>query len=125
MSDDDTSRDTHFGYARVADGDKSRLVGQVFDSVADRYDVMNDLMSFGLHRLWKTFAVTLANIRPGERVLDIATGSGDLARAMARRGAEVWITDINASMLRSATPSICRSGREASSASRSHSGCAI
>jgi len=99
MSDDEKSRETHFGYARVAAGDKSRLVGQVFDSVADRYDVMNDLMSFGLHRLWKTFAVTLAQIRPGERVLDIATGSGDLARAMAKRGAQVWITDINASML--------------------------
>ncbi len=99
MTDHDAERETHFGFARVAADEKATRVGAVFDTVAERYDLMNDLMSFGLHRLWKNFAVTLAGVRPGERVLDIATGSGDLARAFAARGAEVWITDINARML--------------------------
>jgi demethylmenaquinone methyltransferase/2-methoxy-6-polyprenyl-1,4-benzoquinol methylase len=74
----------------------------VFDSVAERYDVMNDLMSLGLHRAWKAFAIAVARPKPGERVLDIATGSGDLAAALLRRvlpGGEVWITDINRRML--------------------------
>jgi demethylmenaquinone methyltransferase/2-methoxy-6-polyprenyl-1,4-benzoquinol methylase len=74
----------------------------VFDRVAARYDLMNDLMSLGLHRLWKAFAISIARLRPGECVLDVATGSGDLARAMSRRvrpGGEVWLTDINRSML--------------------------
>jgi demethylmenaquinone methyltransferase / 2-methoxy-6-polyprenyl-1,4-benzoquinol methylase len=81
---------------------KSETVRGVFDSVAERYDVMNDLMSLGLHRAWKTFAVGIARPRPGERVLDVATGSGDLAAALCRRtqpGGEVWITDINRRML--------------------------
>jgi demethylmenaquinone methyltransferase / 2-methoxy-6-polyprenyl-1,4-benzoquinol methylase len=81
---------------------KSETVRRVFDSVAERYDVMNDLMSLGLHRAWKTFAVGIARPRPGERVLDVATGSGDLAVALCRRtqpGGEVWITDINRRML--------------------------
>ena len=91
-----------FGYERVAPDDKARRVGAVFDRVAARYDVMNDLMSLGLHRVWKAFAISIARLRPGERVLDVATGSGDLARAMSRRvrpGGEVWLTDINRSML--------------------------
>jgi demethylmenaquinone methyltransferase / 2-methoxy-6-polyprenyl-1,4-benzoquinol methylase len=74
----------------------------VFDAVAERYDVMNDLMSLGLHRAWKAFAISIARPRPGERVLDIATGSGDLAAALGRKvlpGGEVWITDINRRML--------------------------
>jgi demethylmenaquinone methyltransferase/2-methoxy-6-polyprenyl-1,4-benzoquinol methylase len=74
----------------------------VFDSVAERYDVMNDLMSLGLHRAWKAFAVSVARPRPGERVLDVAAGSGDLAAALVRKtqpGGEVWITDINHRML--------------------------
>jgi len=81
---------------------KSATVRRVFDSVAERYDVMNDLMSLGLHRLWKSFTISVARPRAGERVLDIATGSGDLAAALARRvlpGGEVWITDINRRML--------------------------
>ncbi len=81
---------------------KTEKVRRVFDSVAERYDVMNDLMSFGLHRAWKAMAVAVARPRPGERFLDVATGSGDLARALARRlqpGGELWITDINRRML--------------------------
>jgi len=93
---------THFGYREIDETEKARKVAGVFDSVAPNYDLMNDLMSVGMHRLWKAFAVTLAGVRAGERVLDVASGSGDLARAFARRvGAEgqVWITDINRSML--------------------------
>jgi demethylmenaquinone methyltransferase/2-methoxy-6-polyprenyl-1,4-benzoquinol methylase len=81
---------------------KSATVRRVFDSVAERYDVMNDLMSLGLHRYWKVFAISVARPKPGERVLDVASGSGDLAAALARRvGAEgeVWATDINRKML--------------------------
>ena len=88
-----------FGYQRVPEAEKSARVGEVFNRVAERYDLMNDLMSFGLHRLWKAFAVSVARIRPGEQVLDVASGSGDLARAFAARGAEVWMSDINGPML--------------------------
>ena len=91
-----------FGYERMAPEEKAPRVRSVFDRVADRYDVMNDLMSLGLHRLWKAAAVAIARPRPGERVLDIAAGSGDLAAAMARRvgpSGEVWITDVNRRML--------------------------
>jgi len=94
--------ETDFGYERVAEGEKASRVGAVFDRVAERYDLMNDLMSLGLHRLWKVFAVSIARPRPGERVLDVATGSGDLARALGERvrpGGEIWLTDINRSML--------------------------
>ena len=81
---------------------KAETVKRVFDSVAERYDVMNDLMSLGLHRAWKAFAVSVARPRSGERVLDIATGSGDLAAALCRQvqpAGEVWISDINRRML--------------------------
>jgi demethylmenaquinone methyltransferase/2-methoxy-6-polyprenyl-1,4-benzoquinol methylase len=91
--------ETDFGFERVAEKEKAKRVEQVFDRVAGRYDLMNDLMSFGLHRLWKSFAVTVARVRSGERVLDVASGSGDLARAFAARGAQVWMTDINGPML--------------------------
>jgi len=95
-----TEHATHFGYQTVDESEKARRVRGVFDSVAARYDLMNDLMSGGLHRFWKWFTVGQAALRPGMKVLDLATGSGDLARAMARRkGVEVWMTDINASML--------------------------
>ena len=93
---------THFGYEEVPEADKARRVGAVFDRVAERYDLMNDLMSLGLHRLWKSFAVSIARPRPGERILDVAAGSGDLARALGRRvqpGGEIWVADINRSML--------------------------
>lgn len=83
-------------------GNKAETVKRVFDSVAERYDVMNDLMSLGLHRAWKAFAISIARPRAGERVLDIATGSGDLALALGRKvmpGGEVWITDVNRRML--------------------------
>jgi demethylmenaquinone methyltransferase / 2-methoxy-6-polyprenyl-1,4-benzoquinol methylase len=96
------TKDTDFGYEKVPAADKARRVGEVFDRVAQRYDVMNDLMSLGLHRMWKRFAVSVARPRRGEHILDVATGSGDLARALARRvvpGGQVWLTDINRSML--------------------------
>ena len=94
---------THFGYENVPEEDKASRVGQVFDSVAARYDLMNDLMSAGLHRLWKAFTIAQAAIRPGMKVLDVAGGTADLSREFARRvgpSGEVWLTDINASMLR-------------------------
>jgi demethylmenaquinone methyltransferase/2-methoxy-6-polyprenyl-1,4-benzoquinol methylase len=92
-------RQTDFGYESVPEDEKAGRVAQVFDKVAGRYDLMNDLMSLGLHRAWKAFTVALARVRPGERVLDVASGSGDLARAFARRRAEVWTSDINGRML--------------------------
>src|SRR5262245_6455223 len=94
--------DTHFGFQSVPEAEKSGRVRGVFDSVAPSYDLMNDLMSLGLHRVWKAFAISVARLRPGERVLDVAAGSGDLAAAMAKRvgaSGEVWLTDINGSML--------------------------
>ncbi|MGA8206219.1 MAG: bifunctional demethylmenaquinone methyltransferase/2-methoxy-6-polyprenyl-1,4-benzoquinol methylase UbiE [Woeseiaceae bacterium] len=103
MSKQDTSADsTHFGYRSVPVDEKAGLVRDVFDSVADRYDVMNDLMSAGLHRLWKRYTVETAAVRPGQRVLDLAGGTGDLTRQFARRiGSEglVVLADINAAML--------------------------
>lgn len=97
-----TEMPTHFGFTEVEEADKARRVAGVFDSVASRYDLMNDVMSAGLHRLWKAFAIRQANIRPGMKVLDIAGGTGDLASAFVRQAGttgEVWLTDINASML--------------------------
>jgi demethylmenaquinone methyltransferase / 2-methoxy-6-polyprenyl-1,4-benzoquinol methylase len=94
--------ETDFGFERVPKSEKRARVAGVFDRVAPHYDLMNDLMSLGLHRLWKAFAVGVARVRPGERVMDVASGSGDLARAFAHRagpGGEVWVTDINRSML--------------------------
>ena len=93
---------THFGFETVAESYKARRVARVFESVAPRYDLMNDLMSAGLHRLWKAFTVQIAGLRPGMRVLDVASGTGDLARAFAPRvepGGLVVATDINGPML--------------------------
>jgi len=93
---------TYFGYERVAPDEKSRRVRGVFDSVARKYDVMNDLMSLGLHRAWKRFTLETSGIRPGARVLDLAGGTGDLARRFAKRvGASGTVvhTDINGAML--------------------------
>ena len=91
--------DADFGFKRIPEEQKAKRVEEVFDRVAGRYDLMNDLMSFGMHRLWKAFAVSVARVRPGERILDVASGSGDLARAFAARGAQVWMSDINGPML--------------------------
>jgi demethylmenaquinone methyltransferase/2-methoxy-6-polyprenyl-1,4-benzoquinol methylase len=97
---------THFGYQNVDEQEKAEKVAEVFHSVAMKYDVMNDLMSMGMHRLWKKFTIAQANVRPGQKVLDIAGGTGDLAAAFAiavqwgvHPDAEVWLSDINASML--------------------------
>jgi len=94
---------THFGFKTVDEGEKAQRVRGVFDSVAPRYDVMNDLMSAGLHRIWKRYTITVANPQPGDQVLDIAGGTGDLALAFARKVGErgrVVHTDINEAMLR-------------------------
>lgn len=94
---------THFGFQTVDENEKAARVAQVFHSVANRYDVMNDLMSGGLHRVWKAFTIARADVRPGMKVLDIAGGTGDLARAFAKKAGptgQVWLTDINESMLR-------------------------
>ena len=90
---------THFGFTQVDESEKAGRVGAVFTSVADRYDVMNDLMSAGLHRLWKRFTVDLARVKKGDRVLDLASGSGDLAMAFSQLTPNVVMTDINAAML--------------------------
>lgn len=93
---------THFGFESVDESEKARRVGAVFSSVARRYDLMNDLMSAGLHRVWKRIAIELSGTRSGSRVLDIAGGTGDLTRQFVERvGArgQVWLTDINGDML--------------------------
>jgi demethylmenaquinone methyltransferase/2-methoxy-6-polyprenyl-1,4-benzoquinol methylase len=93
---------THFGFQTVDEAAKAQKVRGVFDSVASKYDVMNDLMSMGLHRAWKAYTVAVANLRPGDRVLDLAGGTGDLARAFAKKvgpNGTVVHTDINEAML--------------------------
>ncbi len=97
------NKTTHFGFETVAETEKTERVAKVFTSVASKYDVMNDLMSAGLHRLWKRFAIQISGVRVGERVLDVAGGSGDLSRQFVKQvgnGGQVWLTDINKAMLR-------------------------
>jgi len=94
---------THFGYKRVAVDEKVEHVKEVFDSVADKYDLMNDVMSFGIHRAWKYYTQTMANVRPGQRILDVASGSGYLAKLFSKklgRHGQLILTDINQAMLR-------------------------
>ena len=93
---------THFGFQTVAEGEKQQRVAEVFSSVATKYDVMNDLMSFGLHRLWKAFTIQISGVGRGDRVLDVAGGTADLSLAFAKRvgrEGQVWLTDINHAML--------------------------
>lgn len=93
---------THFGYETVAESEKAGKVAGVFSSVASNYDIMNDLMSGGLHRLWKAFTVRVASVKAGDRVLDVAGGTADLSMAFAKRvgpSGQVWLTDINNAML--------------------------
>jgi demethylmenaquinone methyltransferase / 2-methoxy-6-polyprenyl-1,4-benzoquinol methylase len=97
-----SDQQTHFGYKTVAESEKAQKVAEVFHSVARKYDVMNDLMSAGLHRAWKFFTIETSGAKPGQRVLDIAGGTGDLSRAFAKKvgaAGQVWLTDINSSML--------------------------
>jgi demethylmenaquinone methyltransferase/2-methoxy-6-polyprenyl-1,4-benzoquinol methylase len=94
---------THFGFEKVDESQKAEKVAGVFHSVASNYDLMNDLMSMGLHRVWKMFTIASANVLSGQKVLDIAGGTGDLALAFAKKAGksgEVWLSDINSSMLR-------------------------
>jgi demethylmenaquinone methyltransferase/2-methoxy-6-polyprenyl-1,4-benzoquinol methylase len=96
------ARSTHFGFQQVDEQEKARRVGAVFDSVAPRYDLMNDLMSAGLHRVWKRAALERSAVRPGDRVLDVAGGTGDLSRLFAGRvgpQGTVVLSDINRGML--------------------------
>ena len=99
----ENSDKTHFGYKTVAADDKADMVRGVFDSVASRYDIMNDLMSAGMHRLWKRYTIDQAAVRPGHTVLDLAGGTGDLAREFSRKvgkNGPVILADINAAMLK-------------------------
>ena len=100
--DTDGLEETHFGYKKVKKAEKQAKVADVFTSVAKKYDIMNDLMSFGIHRLWKRFTISLSGVRAGQHVLDIAGGTGDLAKAFSRevgRNGKVVLSDINAAML--------------------------
>ncbi|HSH40634.1 MAG TPA: bifunctional demethylmenaquinone methyltransferase/2-methoxy-6-polyprenyl-1,4-benzoquinol methylase UbiE [Arenicellales bacterium] len=97
-----TDSKTHFGEREVTESEKTSLVADVFRSVAGKYDLMNDLMSFGIHRLWKRYTIQRAAVRPGQRVLDVAAGTGDLARGYGERlrgQGQLVVTDINDAML--------------------------
>src|SRR5271157_5804606 len=98
----DSDRSVDFGFEKIAAADKAARVSAVFNSVAGKYDLMNDLMSFGAHRLWKRFALSLTGLRPGQAALDVAGGSGDLAAGMLRqvgKTGRVVLSDINPAML--------------------------
>lgn len=103
MINQDPDNTTHFGFKQVAKEEKAKLVRGVFDSVAGQYDIMNDLMSLGIHRIWKLIAVQLSNVRKGEKVLDLAGGTGDLTALFQQRvgdTGQVILADINEQMLR-------------------------
>ncbi|HPF27468.1 MAG TPA: bifunctional demethylmenaquinone methyltransferase/2-methoxy-6-polyprenyl-1,4-benzoquinol methylase UbiE [Steroidobacteraceae bacterium] len=112
----DQVEDTDFGFARVPRGEKAHRVRGVFDSVAGNYDLMNDLMSGGAHRLWKQFVLSLAQLSPGQRALDVAGGTGDLAQGLAKqvgRQGLVVLSDINAAMLERGRDRLLNEGRVA------------
>jgi demethylmenaquinone methyltransferase/2-methoxy-6-polyprenyl-1,4-benzoquinol methylase len=120
------SETTHFGFRRVSAQEKRARVADVFSSVAGKYDLMNDLMSVGLHRYWKAFTVAQSGVHEGARVLDIAAGSGDLTQAFAERAGpsgEVWMTDINPSMLAWGATGCSMRGSPCPSCSAMRSGC--
>ncbi len=104
---------THFGYQQVDEAEKAQKVADVFSSVDQRYDLMNDLMSGGLHRLWKAFTIAQSGVREGSRVLDVAGGTGDLSLAFAKKAGksgQVWLTDINNAMLTRGRDRLCDKG---------------
>src|ERR1700742_1071634 len=110
----DTEPTVDFGFEKVAAADKAGRVRAVFESVAGKYDVMNDLMSLGAHRLWKRFTLSLTGLRPGQRALDVAGGTGDLAAGLAQQVGErglVILTDINAAMLNRGRDRLTDQGR--------------
>jgi demethylmenaquinone methyltransferase/2-methoxy-6-polyprenyl-1,4-benzoquinol methylase len=110
----DPDKTTDFGFEKVSEEDKAAKVAGVFSSVANRYDVMNDLMSAGLHRIWKRFAVQMSGVRSGARVLDVAGGTGDLSALFAARvgdSGEVWLTDVNRAMLERGRDRLIDAGR--------------
>lgn len=113
MSNDPQQNETHFGYRKVENSQKSSLVAQVFQSVAPNYDLMNDLMSLGMHRLWKRQTLAEATIQPGQFVLDVASGTGDLAKAFTKlvgpRG-RVVMSDINDAMLQTGRERMINAG---------------
>ncbi|MDQ5920859.1 MAG: demethylmenaquinone methyltransferase / 2-methoxy-6-polyprenyl,4-benzoquinol methylase [Pseudomonadota bacterium] len=103
MNNEPSNNTTHFGFTTVKENEKSELVAKVFDNVAQKYDLMNDIMSFGLHRLWKKFTLFTTEIKPGDKVLDIAGGTGDMSAGFKKLVGDtgiVWHTDINSSMLK-------------------------
>ncbi|CAB9544498.1 2-methoxy-6-polyprenyl-1,4-benzoquinol methylase (EC 2.1.1.201) [uncultured Gammaproteobacteria bacterium] len=104
---------THFGFKDVATQDKQGMVRSVFDSVANKYDLMNDVLSFGAHRLWKHYTIAMANVKTGDKILDIAGGTGDLARAFATKvgnTGQVVLSDINAAMLNEGRKNLINKG---------------
>jgi demethylmenaquinone methyltransferase / 2-methoxy-6-polyprenyl-1,4-benzoquinol methylase len=110
----DPDKTTDFGFEKVPEEDKAAKVASVFSSVANRYDLMNDLMSAGLHRIWKRFAVQMSGVRSGARVLDVAGGTGDLSALFAARvgdSGEVWLTDVNRAMLERGRDRLIDAGR--------------